>query len=48
MMRLVRVILALVFGLVVAGPETHACPVHSAPKPSHHQDAGNGPSDSAL
>jgi hypothetical protein len=44
MMRFVRVVLALVFGLAVAGPETHACPVHSAPPPkaSHHQDAGHG------
>jgi len=40
-MRFVRLVLALVFGLAVAGPETHACPVHSgvlgAPV-SHHGD----------
>jgi hypothetical protein len=50
MMRVVRVVLALVFGLAVAGPETHACPVHSAPPPnaSHHQDAGNGHHETAL
>jgi len=41
MMRCLRVILALVFGLAVAGPEAHACPVHSATHaPAHHQDAG--------
>jgi hypothetical protein len=40
-MRSLRVVLALVFGLAVAGPEAHACPVHSATHaPSHHQDAG--------
>src|SRR6185503_15285552 len=39
MMRVLRVVLALVFGLAVAGPETHACPVHSATHaPAHHQD----------
>jgi len=38
-MRFVRVVLALVFGLAMAGPETHACPVHSA-APAHHQDGG--------
>lgn len=36
-MRFLRVVLALVFGLAVAGPETHACPVHNA-APAHHQD----------
>jgi len=35
-----RVVLALVFGLAMAGPETHACPVHSA-APAHHQDGGH-------
>jgi hypothetical protein len=39
-MRLLRVVLALVFGLAMAGPETHACPVHSA-APAHHQDGGH-------
>jgi|SRR6266571_8771854 len=39
-MRLVRLVLALVFGLAMAGPEAHACPVHSAP-PAHHQDGGH-------
>ncbi|HET8713763.1 MAG TPA: hypothetical protein VFM23_08805 [Gemmatimonadales bacterium] len=38
-MRFARVLIALLFGLAVAGPETHACPVHSA-SPGHHQDAG--------
>ena len=43
-MRFLRVVLALVFGLAIAGPETHACPVHSAPAaptPAHHQDGGH-------
>jgi len=41
-MRFVRVVLALAFGLAMAGPETHACPVHSAPTaPAHHQDGGH-------
>lgn len=39
-MRLLRVVLALVFGLAMAGPETHACPVHGA-APAHHQDGGH-------
>jgi hypothetical protein len=46
-MRFTRVVLALVFGLAMAGPETHACPVHSAPAPAgadaahaQHQDNG--------
>src|SRR6185437_16565861 len=39
-MRFMRVVLALVFGLAMAGPETHACPVHSA-APAHHQDGGH-------
>jgi len=39
-MRFVRVVLALAFGLAMAGPETHACPVHSA-APAHHQDGGH-------
>jgi hypothetical protein len=38
-MRFLRVVLALAFGLAMAGPETHACPVHSA-APAHHQDGG--------
>ena len=29
-MRALRLVLALVFGLVMAGPEVHACPVHDA------------------
>jgi hypothetical protein len=42
-MRFVRVLVALVFGLAMAGPETHACPVHSAAPPlgSHHQQSGD-------
>ncbi len=37
-MRMLRIVLTVVFGLAVAGPETHACPVHSpAPVSSHHQ-----------
>jgi hypothetical protein len=40
-MRFLRVVLALVFGLAMAGPETHACPVHTA-APAHHQDGGGG------
>src|SRR5207249_1163817 len=39
-MRFLRVVLALAFGLAVAGPEAHACPVHSA-APAHHQDCGH-------
>ena len=39
-MRFLRVVLALVFGLAMAGPETHACPVHTA-APTHHQDGGH-------
>src|SRR6266545_1313171 len=40
-MRFLRVVLALVFGLAMAGPETHACPVHSGTSaPAHHQDGG--------
>jgi len=39
-MRFLRVVLALVFGLAMAGPETHACPVHSA-TPAHHQDGSH-------
>jgi hypothetical protein len=39
-MRFLRVVLALAFGLAMAGPETHACPVHSA-APAHHQDGGH-------
>jgi hypothetical protein len=38
-MRFLRIVLTLVFGLAMAGPEAHACPVHSAP--AHHQD-GSG------
>jgi len=38
-MRYIRIVLALIFGLAMAGPETHACPVHSA-TPAHHQDSG--------
>jgi hypothetical protein len=41
-MRFLRVVLALAFGLAMAGPESHACPVHSAaPPPAHHQDGGH-------
>ncbi len=38
-MRFVRIVLALAFGLAMAGPETHACPIHSAAPaaPTHHQ-----------
>src|SRR4026208_2210278 len=43
-MRYLRVVLALVFGLAVAGPETHACPVHSATHaPAHHPDTPGHP-----
>jgi hypothetical protein len=38
---MIRVLLTVIFVLAVAGPETHACPIHSslpgAPV-SHHQD----------
>jgi len=37
---LVTALLALTFALAMAGPETHACPVHSA-APAHHQDGGS-------
>jgi hypothetical protein len=40
-MRYVRIVLALVFGLAMVGPETHACPIHSATAPAHHQDGGS-------
>jgi len=37
-MRHLRIVLALLFGLAMVGPETHACPLHSAAPPSaHHQ-----------
>jgi len=37
-----RVVLALVFGLAMAGPETHACPVHDGnPAASHHHDGSS-------
>ena len=39
-MRHLRLVLALAFGLAMAGPETHACPVHSA-APTHHQESGH-------
>jgi hypothetical protein len=39
-MRFLRIVLALAFGLAMAGPETHACPVHTA-VPVHHQDGGH-------
>ncbi|PYO92865.1 MAG: hypothetical protein DMD62_11925 [Gemmatimonadetes bacterium] len=35
-MRHLRIVLALLFGLAMVGPETHACPIHSA-APAHHQ-----------
>jgi hypothetical protein len=51
-MRFVRVLLALVFGLAMAGPEMHACPLHSATPAGHHQDASShqdtGESSDAL
>jgi hypothetical protein len=38
-MRYLRIVLTLVFGLALVGPETHACPVHTAaPAARHHQD----------
>lgn len=40
--RFVRLVLALVFGLAMAGPETHVCPVHSPAPAPHHQDSGGG------
>jgi len=39
-MQPLRLVLTLVFGLAMVGPETHACPVHSA-APAHHQDSGS-------
>src|SRR5712664_2646847 len=40
-MRFVTALLALLFVFGSVGPETHACPVHSAPAPaSHHQESG--------
>src|SRR3954467_5636907 len=39
-MRFLRVVLALVFGRAVAGPEPPAGPVHSA-APAHHQEGGH-------
>src|SRR2546430_13178985 len=36
-MRYIRIVLALIFGLAMAGPETHACPVHSA-TPAHRSE----------
>lgn len=46
-MRSFRVVLAFMLGLAMAGPETHACPVHDAGPPGahdhdggHHQKAG--------
>ncbi|HWC73804.1 MAG TPA: hypothetical protein VG454_07685 [Gemmatimonadales bacterium] len=39
-MRFVRVVLALVFSLAMAGPESHACPIHGGHQgvpASHHQ-----------
>jgi len=39
-MRFIRIVLALTFGLAMAGPETHACPVHGA-APVHHQDTSH-------
>jgi len=41
-MRVLRIVLTLVFGLVVAGPETHACPVHDQmPTHAHHQHSSS-------
>jgi hypothetical protein len=41
-MRFVRVVLALAFGLAMAGPETHQCPVHDHAVPA--ATAHHGPS----
>jgi hypothetical protein len=46
-MRFVRVVLALVFGLAMVGPETHACPIHSA-APAGHQHATTGHQESGT
>ena len=52
-MRIMRVVLALAFGLAMAGPEAHECPVHdthafpSAPA-SHHDASAPGHQDAAL
>jgi len=40
---MIRVLLAIVFALAMAGPEMHACPIHSGgpggdAAASHHQD----------
>jgi len=40
-----RLLLAVVFTLAMAGPETHACPIHSnipGSADAHHQDQGAG------
>ena len=42
---MMRLVLALVFTLAMAGPETHACPIHSkipGAADAHHQDQGGG------
>ena len=39
-MKLLRVLLVLVFGLAMAGPEAHECPVHDQHAPAHHQPGG--------
>jgi hypothetical protein len=40
-MRYLRIVLTLVFGLVMAGPEAHACPVHDGtPAAAHHHTSG--------
>jgi len=39
-MRFVRIVLALVFGLAMVGPEAHACPIHDQ-GPTHHQHSSS-------
>src|SRR6185436_4736829 len=39
-MRPLRLLLVLVFGLAMVGPETHACPIHDQ-GPTHHQHSSS-------
>jgi hypothetical protein len=41
-MRSLRIVLTLVFGLAMVGPEAHACPIHDqAPAGAHHQHSSS-------
>jgi hypothetical protein len=41
-MRYLRIVLTLVFGLAMVGPEAHACPIHDeGPTPTHHQHSSS-------